>query len=357
MTARHRGPGFARARRILAEAVATGAFPGGVAEVGRKNALLWREAFGRLEAGAAAPPAETDTPYDLASLTKVLATGPLFMRLLDEGRIDLDDPISRWIPAWRSADRESATVRDLLAHCAGLTAHLPFYRDIRGRPDFERAISTLALEYVPRSQAVYSDLGFILLGFIAENAGDEPLRSQVERLVERVPDACVGFGPIREGRERVAPTEVDPWRGRLLRGEVHDGNAWALGGAAGHAGLFGTAEGVGALARVFMKGLAGEDTVLGRAATIRRFSRKQTVAGSSRALAWDTMLPTSSCGVAMRPTAIGHTGFTGTSLWIDWESDVYVVLLTNRVHPSAANETILGVRPAFHDAVMEGART
>jgi CubicO group peptidase (beta-lactamase class C family) len=159
-----------------------------------------------------------------------------------------------------------------------------------------------------------------------------------------------------------APTELDLWRGRLLQGEVHDENAWVLGGAAGHAGLFGTAAGVGAFARLVIEGLraaAGERRgeaehhALAAPETLARFARRSTVPNSSRALGWDTMLPTSSCGTRLSPSAIGHTGFTGTSLWIDPVQDLYIVLLTNRVHPTRENDLIRQVRRAVHDAVAD----
>jgi CubicO group peptidase (beta-lactamase class C family) len=160
------------------------------------------------------------------------------------------------------------------------------------------------------------------------------------------------FRPRRFLRPHIAPTEVDPWRGRLIVGEVHDENAWALGGAAAHAGLFGTAAAVGVFARAALRTIRGED-LLARSETFRRFIRRVDVPGSSRALGWDTMLPTSSCGTLMSASSIGHTGFTGTSLWIDIERDLYVVLLTNRVHPSRENDAIRRIRPAVHDAVIQ----
>ena len=161
----------------------------------------------------------------------------------------------------------------------------------------------------------------------------------------------------RRGAGGIAPlpTEFDPWRGRLLVGEVHDENAWALGGAAGHAGLFGSAAAVGRFARSIASGFQGRPTVAG-AAAFDRFMTRTQVPGSSRALGWDTMLPTSSCGRRMSARAVGHTGFTGTSLWIDPAADAYVVLLTNRVYPTRTNEQILAIRPALHDAVMDAFR-
>jgi serine-type D-Ala-D-Ala carboxypeptidase len=351
---------FRTALSVLKQGVTARAFPCATVEVGRRDRPLWTSAVGTLRYELEAPDATSGTVFDLASLTKVIATTTLAMRAVDEGRLSLDDRVADRLRAWRGADRESVTIHDLLAHTSGLTAYLPFYRDCTGRLEFEHAICALPLEYVPRTQSIYSDLGFILLGFILEDARERTraawdpattLAAQFHRLAAYISAEPLAFNPPRAWRPHTAPTEVDPWRGRLLVGEVHDENAWALGGAAGHAGLFGTAAAVGAFARVTLLTLAGQD-ILANAATARDFIRKPGVPGSSRALGWDTMLPTSSCGTLMSPTAIGHTGFTGTSLWIDWERDLYVVLLTNRVHPTRDNERIGAVRRALHDAVV-----
>ena len=336
---------------ILAESVRAGAFPAAVVEVGSSTATRWRQAFGALRPAPAAPPATVGTVFDLASLTKVIVTTTLTMRAVDRGLLALDTPLTRWLGDWRGADRAGVTVADLLEHASGLTAHLPFFRDHRGRGEFERAISTLPLEYAPRSASVYSDLGFMLLGFILEDAYGSRLETAFQSVAAEHDWGELRFRPPAAWRGRTAPTEVDPWRGRLLVGEVHDENAWALGGAAGHAGLFGTAAAVGCFARTIAAGFQQRASVA-RAATFRRFMSRSAVPGSSRALGWDTMLPTSSCGTRMSQAAVGHTGFTGTSLWIDPQADVYVVLLTNRVHPTRANEAILRVRPALHDAVL-----
>jgi CubicO group peptidase (beta-lactamase class C family) len=344
---------FAAARDLLAGGVATRAYPAACVEVGRHDGVLWREAFGTLTYDADAPAATDATVFDLASLTKVLATAPLAMRALERAALALDEPVAGRLPDWRGADRAQVTIRDLLAHCSGLTGYLPFFRDHQGRREFERAICTLRLEYSPRTQAVYSDLGFILLGFILEGAAGAGLEAQLAEVAALSGPDALAFRPPREWRARTAPTEVDPWRGRLLIGEVHDENAWALGGVAGHAGLFGTAAGVGRHAQLVLRTLAG-DTALARADTMRLFARRATdVPGSSRALGWDTMLPTSSCGTRMSPRAIGHTGFTGTSLWIDPEQDVYVVLLTNRIHPIRDNDRLRQIRPLVHDEIVK----
>jgi CubicO group peptidase (beta-lactamase class C family) len=354
---------FDAAAEILLEGVMQGAFPAASVEVGRASGPLWRRAFGSLTYAPDAPDTTDETVFDLASLTKVVATTTLVMRASDAAALKLDDRVIEWLPSWRGADRQAVTIRDLLAHASGLPAYLPFFRDHTGRAEFEAAICSLPLEYPPRSGAIYSDLGFILLGFILEDAAGNRSRAagvldpaamlagQFRTIASYITSEPLTFHPPRAWRERTAPTEVDAWRGRLLTGEVHDENTWALGGAAGHAGLFGTAAGVGAFARAALRTIGGE-SVLARPETFREFIRRTAVPGSSRALGWDTMLPTSSCGTRLSPTAIGHTGFTGTSLWIDWERDFYVVLLTNRVHPTRSNNRIRALRPRFHDAVF-----
>jgi CubicO group peptidase (beta-lactamase class C family) len=349
---------FVRARSVIEKAVAERAFPAATLEVGRTGGVLWREAFGRLTYAADAPKTRDDTVFDLASLTKVIATTSIVMQGVERGDLRLDERIQRRLRQWTGIDRESVTIRDLLAHASGLTAWLPFYRDHSGRPDFEQAICTLPLEYPPRTQSIYSDLGFMLLLFLLEDAFSAPFDAQFELVRAAMPGAeGLLFTPPAAVRTIAAPTEVDPWRGRLLVGEVHDENTYALGGVSGHAGLFGTARAVGAFARVVLSGARGASTPLARAETVRTFVTRQDVPGSSRALGWDTMLPTSSCGTRMSAGAFGHTGFTGTSLWIDPERDLYVVLLTNRVHPTRQNEGIQSVRRAFHDAVMEAVTT
>jgi CubicO group peptidase (beta-lactamase class C family) len=357
---------FDRVAALLRDAIAARAFPAAAIEVGRHDGARWNEACGNLTYDPGAPPATPDTIFDLASLTKVLATTTIAMQMVDAAQLSLDEPVAGRLPEWAGADRASVTIADLLAHTSGLTAYLPFFRDYTGRYEFQRAICSMPLEYQPRTASVYSDLGFILLGFILEDAAasqrsaTEPVPSgagatlsdRFRRIAAMTGADPLQFHPPRSWRDRTAPTEIDPWRGRLLAGEVHDENAWALGGAAGHAGLFGTSGAVGAFARAVLRTIRG-DHLLARTETMRRFARRVSVPGSSRALGWDTMLPTSSCGTRMSPSAIGHTGFTGTSLWIDWERDLYVVLLTNRVHPTRGNDAIRRVRPAVHDGVLE----
>jgi CubicO group peptidase (beta-lactamase class C family) len=363
---------FAQAARLIEGGIESKAFPAATIEVGKRDEVIWRQAFGRLTYAADASSTVDDTIFDLASLTKVIATTTLSMRAVDAGALALDDRVADRLADWRGIDRESVTIADLLEHASGLTAYLPFFRDHHGRAEFERAICTLPLEYAPRSQSIYIDLGFMLLAFILEDVNDAPFARQFESLFRPVsllqghdgpPErdtrrqkSDVGellFNPPREMRGSCAPTELDLWRGRLLQGEVHDENAWVLGGAAGHAGLFGTASAVGAFARQMLEGIAGSaGQTLAHPETFARFTLKSSVPGSSRALGWDTMLTTSSCGTRLSVQAIGHTGFTGTSLWIDPAQDLYIVFLTNRVHPTRDNNAIQPVRRAVHDALL-----
>ena len=345
-----RESGFAPVARLIDDAIRRRAFPCAAIEVGGRAGPVWSHAAGTLSYDGEET-ATLDTVFDLASLTKVLATSTVLMRLVDARAITLADRVGDWLTDWRGTERETVTVADLLEHAGGLTAHLPFFRDHRGRADYQHAICTLPLECPPRQRSVYTDLGFILLAFIAADAGGAAVDEQFDAIASRLRIGDLRYRPPAAWRSRTAPTEVDPWRGRLLRGEVHDENGWALGGVAGHAGLFGTAPAVGRFARAALETLGGRPWLV-RPETFARFVRRTRVPASSRALGWDTMLVTSSCGRSLSPAAFGHTGFTGTSLWLDPAQDLYVVLLTNRVHPTRDNEAILPVRPAVHDAVV-----
>jgi CubicO group peptidase (beta-lactamase class C family) len=346
---------LSRAARVLEAAVAARAFPGAIVEVGNRTQAMASVSVGHLSYDPAAPRVSGDTIYDLASLTKVLAATPLAMELVDAGRLALDDEIGWWSPAWQGSDRRSVQVRDLLEHASGLPAHRRYFETLSGRASFETAIAHEPLAYPPRTASIYSDAGFMLLGFILERAAGTDLGRWFARWKTDAlgADPPLAYLPADSWRPRLAPTEDDPWRGRMLIGEVHDENASALGGVAAHAGLFGTAAAVGAAARWWMRLIGGEDLPLVRGATAQRFAARSSVPGSSRAMGWDTMLPASSCGTKMSASAIGHTGFTGTSLWIDPARDVYLAFLSNRVHPTRAGEVMKAIRPALHDAVAD----
>jgi len=246
-------------------------------------------------------------------------------------------------------------LRDLLEHSSGLPGYRDYFRRIEGRAAYAGAIAAEPLDYPPRQRAIYSDLGFMTLGFGLERRLGQPLDRQFDAWRDAVGVVePLAYLPPAHWKPRIASTEQDPWRGRMLSGEVHDENAAALGGVAAHAGLFGTAAAVGAAARWWMALIDGhDDRATGIPASLaQRFIQRSEVPGSTRALGWDTMTPTSSCGTRMSARAFGHTGFTGTSLWIDPSPGLYFVLLTNRVHPTRSNEGIRAIRRAFHDAAV-----
>lgn len=340
---------FAAARRVLEQGVADGAFPAAAVDVGSRGGSRWQAAFGRLTFDEAAPAATVETIFDLASLTKVMATASIAMSHAAAGRLSVDAAVGDFMDGWREGERAGITVRHLLDHSSGLPAHLRAWTQAAGRREYERLIAATPLERPVGSSSVYSDIGFMLLGLLLERVGNATLDRQFAALVGRSLDP-IQYRPQARLYERTAPTEFDPWRGRVLCGEVHDENAAALGGVAGHAGLFGTADAVGRFARLVLQTFHAA-TILGTPDVMRAFAQRSAVPGSSRALGWDTALPTSSCGRYASASAIGHTGFTGTSLWIDWERDRYAVLLTNRVHPTRANQKLIPLRPAFHDAL------
>lgn len=344
-------PSFAGVADRLRAAITDRVTPAATIEVGNAAGVIWRSAFGALTYDDAADACRVETIFDLASLTKVIATATLAMRAAEIDARFCETRVAELVPEWRAHDRRDVTVRHLLEHASGLPAHVKLFTTAHGREAFRQQIAATSLAYAPGTASQYSDLGFILLGLILEAQLGATLDVLFEPVAAHL-DGPLLFCPPDAMRAAIAPTEFDAWRGHVLRGEVHDENASAIGGVAGHAGLFGDVRAVGSLARVILNGLTS-DTWLARRDTLRAFVQRSQVPGSSRALGWDTMLPTSSCGTRMSPSAFGHTGFTGTSLWIDPERDVYLVLLTNRVHPSRDGEGIQPLRRDVADLVMD----
>jgi CubicO group peptidase (beta-lactamase class C family) len=345
------------ARRVIAGARAAGVFPAATMEAGSSASPIWSDACGT----------DLHAPFDLASLTKAIATTTLVLELVRTGALRFEEPVSAFFGEWRGADREAVTVRDLLEHASGLPGRLVDAPPV-GRREFEHDICATRLEYAPRTQSIYSDLGFILLGFLVADRGGASLDTQFDRLMVRLPPSPLhGFGvtgkpdlltfdlpaDVRRLAAPTRPMNEDSRRGRSLAGEVHDNYAAALGGVAGHAGLFGTAPAVGAFARAVLRAARGDRSLPPPFSPelVAAFTTKTTVPGSSRALGWDTMLPTSSCGTRLSPRAFGHVGYTGTSLWIDPVRDRYFTLLTNRVYGGGTLGDMRTVRRAFHDAL------
>ena len=340
----------ARLQRELDAAVAARAFPGAVCVVARFGRVIARVAAGRLDYEADAPPARADTRYDLASLTKVCATTPAVLALVADGKVALDDPVQKWVPSFRGAGKEAVTVRHLLAHRGAVPAWNDFYRDLRGKDAVLAAAAAADLVDEPGVAEVYSDLGFMLLADVVEAAAGEPFDAFVARRVSDPLQTGAVFAPTSAPAIDAAPTERDVWRGRVVQGHVHDENAFAMGGVAGHAGLFATADGV---SRYACSLLAGGAPVLSRALVEAATRRVDGSASGSRGLGFALLEGPSWAGTDVPRGAFGHTGFTGTSIWCSPLHDVSVVLLSNRVHPNRSNRKITDVRRRVHDAVIK----
>lgn len=339
--------------RIVERAVSEKAFPGAVLAVGKDGALVRLAAFGRLSGEPDAQAVAPDTIYDLASLTKVVVTTTAAMILVDEGRLDLAKPLSAFLPGFRGGAKDKVTLWHLLTHSSGLDWWAPLYKALKGQAEYVARIQAMDLVFEPGSKSLYSDLGLILLGEILERVAGEKLDQFIRtRLFAPLGMRDTGYRPDPALLPRIAPTERDPWRGRLLRGEVHDENAFALGGVAPHAGLFGTAPDLARFAQMLLNGGVYDHHRIVSREVVETFTRRAGVPGSSRALGWDTPSEGSSAGALFSSRSFGHTGFTGTSLWIDAERKLFLILLTNRVYPTRENDAIRRVRPAVADAVV-----
>lgn len=339
-------------RAVLDRASADSAFPGAFAVIGSADSVLVQYGVGTLD-WQPSPSPDENTMWDMASLTKVIGMTSAMMQLTAQGKVDVDAPVRRYIPEFTGPNKDRVTLRHLLTHSSGLPAWRPLYKETSA-PDAARALAVgTGLDTLPGVRMVYSDIGAIILGQVVERVSGERLDAYLARHV---------FGPLRmtstmyrPGRDllpRVAPTEFDPWRQRKLRGEVHDENAFGLGGVSGHAGLFSTGHDLARFARMYLNGgtLDGERVLSPE--MIRRFTTVQDSLLSNRALGWETPNGSNSAGHLMKRPAFGHTGFTGTSIWMDPSRDLFVILLTNRVNPTRQNTRIGGVRAALTDAVV-----
>ena len=316
--------------------------------------MVAKRAFGRFTYDPASPPVTPQTIYDLASLTKVVATTAASMLLYQRGQLHVERPVRDVLPDFAGDDprRNLITFSMLLAHSSGLPAYVKLFETSRTREELLRQACRVPLAHDPGAHAEYSDIGFILLSEALERITAMPLdvfcRQEVFLPLGL---ETMKFNPASDLRPRIPPTEDDKtFRHRLIQGEVNDENAWVMGGVAGHAGLFSTASDVALFADCMLRGGAP----LWDLHTVDFFTRRQTSpAGTSRALGWDTPSPPSQSGRYFSPRSCGHLGFTGTSLWIDPERQLSVTLLTNRTWPDRTSQGIKQIRPAFHDAVIE----
>ena len=351
---------FAAADALIEGYLEKGAFPGGVYLVAQNGKILHQRAFGKQSYDLGSPPVQHDTIYDLASLTKVIATTTAAMILVDEDRLDLDAKVQSYLPRFQGPGKDQITVRHLLTHSSGIDWWAALYKEIpESEKDFRKAfldrVYAMELKSTPGTEMKYSDLGIVLLGEILERVSGRPLDAFVkERVWRPLGMKDTGWRPAKGLLPRIAPTEKDGWRGRTVHGEVHDENAFALGGVAPHAGLFGTAGDLARFAQMMLwKGVYANQRIVAPD-TAELFTRAANLPpGSSRALGWDTKSPQgSSAGQLFSNGSFGHTGFTGTSIWIDPERQLFLILLTNRVHPTRDNTQIREVRPALADAVI-----
>jgi serine-type D-Ala-D-Ala carboxypeptidase len=326
---------------------------GAVLHVRKAGNLVEEAAFGELFPYGL--PVETGSIFDLASVTKVFAATAL-LALFDGRRLSLEDPIVGLLPEFAGPDERRArvTFRQLLTHTSGLPAHVNFRDELGAKAVIARVCAT-PLQTAPGSEIIYSDLGFMLVGEAVSRLRDESLETAIARLVCEPIGAKAAYRPAGDALEKVVCTENDRWRGRLLRGEVHDENCWAMGGVAGHAGLFGTAADVALVGEMYRQGGAiGDARVLSRATAQEAVREHAAGHDERRGLGWALRASDQhSSGTRFSHDSYGHTGYTGTSVWIDPQRALTVVLLTNRVLYSRDPEPIRGLRAAVHDAVVE----
>jgi CubicO group peptidase (beta-lactamase class C family) len=376
MPAEHASVGMApnlgaRLDSIVSAGIAQGAAPGAALAVGRWGKIVHVRGYGRIDVAPNAPRVTDSTLFDMASLTKVVATTTAAMILEDKGKLNLDAPVRTYVPELSDPAKARITVRMLLTHTGGFEAFAPLWRETQGRADYLRQINTRPLVYAPGDSVVYSDWDFVLAGLVIERITGMSLDEFLTRRVWRPLNMHdTGFNPLSSrGMQlggdctsayradnpllnRIAMTEIDTlYRRAHVHGVVHDENACALGGVAGHAGLFSSARDLALFGQMLLNnGQYGEVRLI-QPATVARWTARQN-RGSSRAIGWDTPSPRSSAGRYFSPRSFGHTGFTGTSIWIDPERGVFVVLLTNRVNPTRSNFRHEALRRDIADAVQ-----
>jgi beta-glucosidase-like glycosyl hydrolase/CubicO group peptidase (beta-lactamase class C family) len=345
----------------IENAIADKAFPGATLAIGYRGKVSYH-AFGHLSYETNSPVVRLDTMYDLASLTKVVVTTTLVEKLVEgdfASPLDLDAPIERYLPEWTSGPqpewRHKVTVRHLMTHTSGLPAFKEYWRTSTGKGDTLHMIFAEPLEYEPGTKMIYSDLGIILMAEIIYRLTGKPLDVLANEFIfQPLGMKNSMYNPPKNLWPAIAPTEVDDrWRHRLVQGEVHDENAYAIGGVSGHAGVFSTAPDLAAFCQMLLNGGVYAHQRILKRATIAEFTAPQPLADNTRTLGWVVPTEGSSSGHYFSVHSYGHTGFTGTTIWIDPDRQLFVVLLTNRVNPTRENHKIAEVRPAVHDAIMK----
>jgi serine-type D-Ala-D-Ala carboxypeptidase len=345
---------FASGFAILRNAIADRVFPAASVAITQGGKLVALKALGRFTYEESSPQVTGDSIFDLASVTKVVATTSMAMILYERGLLDLEMPVAGVLPEFTGHDprRGEVTFHLLLAHSSGLPAYEKLFLRATSKDEFLREAFSVPLKYAPGAHAEYSDIGFILLGLALERIAEESLDRFCQREVfGPLGMAHSAFNPPSAWKPQIPPTADDKtFRKQIIQGEVQDENASVMGGVAGHAGLFSTASDIATFAHVLLSG--GSPIV--RRETLAVFTRRQdSPAATSHALGWDTPSTPSQSGQYFSPSSFGHLGYTGTSLWIDPERRLSVTLLTNRTWPDCSNQAIKEVRPRLHDAVLE----
>jgi len=345
----------ARLDSIIRAGIAEGASPGAAIAVGRYGRLVHLRGYGTLDYAADSPPVDANTLYDMASLTKVVATTTVAMILEEQGKLDIKRPVHLYLPEFDAPDKAPITVEMLLTHSGGLEAYAPLYLHYRGRADYIAQINARPLKSIPGTATVYSDWDMVLLQAVIERITGVPLdQFAAEKVFRPLVMLNTQFNPDTANtalRHRIAATAMDTSRGGLLQGTVHDGNAWALGGVSGHAGLFASARDLATFSQFLLDGGTYDGVRILGPTTIARWTNRQSFL-SSRALGWDTPSANSSAGRFFGARSFGHTGFTGTSIWIDPERGLFIVLLTNRVNSHGTSNRHVQLRRDVADAVQ-----
>ena len=340
--------------RIVRRGITAGGYPGASVVIGRRGYAVFQKGFGKLGWTSSSNPVTADrTIYDLASLTKVVGTTTAAMILFDDGRLALDAPVHTYLPAFSGGWKDSVTVRQLLTHRSGLPAGRDLWRVARTPDEARAAVLATNLECRPGQCYIYSDLGADVLGFVIEAVAGESLDNFLhDRVFEPLGMNDTFFRPADSVSYRVAPTEIAPPRGYPIRGEVHDENAYTLGGVAGHAGLFSTAADLSIFAQMMLNGGEYNGVRVLSDSVVHMFTKRTA---GTRALGWDTAEGQGGSGKFLDRRSYGHTGFTGTSIWIDPDREMFVLLLTNRVHAARARrpaKVISDVRADLADAAV-----
>lgn len=342
---------FSKVDQVVENAISDSAFPGAVLLVYKNGIIIHHKAYGKQTYENNSQAITINTIFDLASLTKVIATTTAAMICYERNLFSVDDPVSKYIPEFAANGKENVTIKNLLLHNSGMPVWKKYYSANNKPEDILQDIYKSKLQFQPGTKTLYSDPGMITLAKVIEKASGKPFDIFCdEEIFKPLKMKNTFFNPDDSLKHRITPTEKDNyWRKKLVHGKVHDENAAMLNGVAGHAGLFSTAEDISRLIRLYLENGESDGKKYFNTASLKFFTKKHT----DRALGWDIKSPKgSSAGTLFGERSFGHTGFTGTSVWIDPDKNLFVVFLTNRVYPSRENKKIIRIRPTLHNEII-----